>query len=464
MTVTTWNANATNSWRLPGTFATGWRNDGLAYHGGQSNLHKGLWFFNDANIRSTLAGERILKVELTITRQNSSHGTTGMGYPVFRTHNHSSQPTGEPTVASNFTGSVGFNRGDRKTQELPVSWGENLRDGTARGLALYTTNGAAYLVFLGNATLRITHESINNPPLSPTINSPSSGTTWRTDENLPFNWNFRDPDSGDSQGRYELQVRRGTTVVVNRAVNTSATNWDMPADTLISGSHDWRVRTRDVGGLFGPWSSYVPFSMIDPVTDAPEMPALNVTANQVINTNEFLLEWTVSTQKAAEFRRVADNNGSPNTGTVYASASFGAAPRSHLITFSVNNRYEHLQMRVQDPETDFWSAWRSVRIEVSFTPPKAPVITDIIPVSQLAGIEVSWSIPPASAGEPETVGVDIRRRRVVKDQGSGLVVIRNFPADEVTYMDPTPASITNYEYAVIARADNGTTAWSEWTS
>ena len=461
-TTTTWNANWCNTWR---SVFNSWRDNNLAYQGQWSSygLNRGLWGFNDSSIRTTLAGRRILSVRLTVTRNSSAHGSYGAGYPTFRQHNYSTQPSGRPTMGTSFSSPVGFALGDRKTVTLPTSWGAALRDGTARGLGVYTTSNTPYLQFLSNATLSITHEAINNPPYSPALKSPSSGATLSAEVTNRFSWEFQDPDSGDYQSQYQFQIHDGTATVHDRTVNTSTEAYDLPNDTLGAGSYSWRVRTRDQHGAQGPYSSYRGFTLtVTP--DAPIPPTITSPDDwETLNVNQHLVEWshTISL-KASEARRMEDDEGLPGF-TAYETVAVGPTVRSWLFEFPVNHRWEHLQVRVQDAATDLWSDWASVMVYLDFSPPPVPAVVNTVGDPALAAIHVTWEAPAPATDEPDIASVTVRRRRVGLDEGEGIVVALNRDPLEPTITDFTPGTNVEYEYRVIARGTNGVTSTSEWT-
>jgi hypothetical protein len=111
------------------------------FHGQESSL----WGFDDAQMRSDLAGKTILSVDVRLTSR-WSFGAGGKNFNVMQ-HNYSSKPS------SMSPGSVIYHglwaRGETRAVALPVSFAEGLRDGTQRGLGLRYTdpsdNGWGYM-------------------------------------------------------------------------------------------------------------------------------------------------------------------------------------------------------------------------------------------------------------------------------------------------------------------------------
>ncbi|SDZ05330.1 phage tail spike protein [Thermoactinomyces sp. DSM 45892] len=151
----TFSSTSSKSWRTK----YGWRSDNsYVYQGsyGYGN-HMGLWFFNDASIRSTLSSSKeITSIRLRVSRR-SEGGNSSSNTPTFRTHNYSSPPKGEPDLSSS-TSPTGFKWGDDKWVTLPTSWGASLRDGDAKGIAIFEKDGSPYMIFNGSATLEIKYK------------------------------------------------------------------------------------------------------------------------------------------------------------------------------------------------------------------------------------------------------------------------------------------------------------------
>lgn len=179
-TTSTWVSSGSpraGSWR---DAYGGWRTDGTDVYQGDYGWghHRGLWYFNDASIRSTLSGRRILSVEIEIQRRNTSHGSTAAGTPTMRLHNYSSQPSGTPTMGSGRSShGKSFTRGSKQWVPLFNSWGDALRDNTAKGIGVYTTSNTPYLVFEPVATLKIVHEPLLSAPPTPTGFTLTGSTT-----------------------------------------------------------------------------------------------------------------------------------------------------------------------------------------------------------------------------------------------------------------------------------------------
>lgn len=150
----TWSGVNSQSWR--DTY--GWRSDNKYVYQGEwsgGGNHRGLWFFNSADIRAKLAGLTIKRVRIYIERL-SKGGSSSAQKPTFWLHSYDSPPSGTPALAASYTSSTSFAWGDGgKWVTLPNNYGVDLRDGTRKGIGIYNSNRAPYMLFYGSITLEI---------------------------------------------------------------------------------------------------------------------------------------------------------------------------------------------------------------------------------------------------------------------------------------------------------------------
>jgi hypothetical protein len=153
-----------------------WRSDTLVYQGewkeiyGSPNYigppgqtwgkHKGMWIFDDNWWRSTLAGKKIIKVEMWIQRKGAAHGYYNDQTPTFWLHNYDTFPNGQPSFFGKFHPGKDFDLGESGWVTLPNWYGEYIRDNKAKGIGIYRDNWERlpYIKFFANAQLRITYE------------------------------------------------------------------------------------------------------------------------------------------------------------------------------------------------------------------------------------------------------------------------------------------------------------------
>jgi phage minor structural protein len=156
----TWNTTGCGSYEP----TYGWRTDSV-YQGDpgswapQIGNYRGLWFFDYQNIRNALSGKTIKSIRIYLTRQ--SKGGYYSSRPLyFYTHNNTSASVGSPALSNSAGNLASFSPGESKWVELPKSFGEALKNGTARGIAIYDSSGSQqnYLLMSRSATLEIVYE------------------------------------------------------------------------------------------------------------------------------------------------------------------------------------------------------------------------------------------------------------------------------------------------------------------
>ena len=98
----------------------------------------------------------------------------------------------------------------------------------------------------------------NNPPNAPTLDSPAENARFDPSESVTFTWTFSDPDSGDSQSAFQLQLDDNSDfsspiIDTGKVTSTySSTTQTLPSTV---GLYYWRVKTWDSSDAEGAWSS-----------------------------------------------------------------------------------------------------------------------------------------------------------------------------------------------------------------
>ena len=298
----------------------------------------------------------------------------------------------------------------------------------------------------------------NVPPDAPNLLSPVGTTIDRTVTNR-FDWAFSDPDTGDTQSEFQLQIRlQGeTATAVDVTSETITTHYDLPGGTLAAGDYEWRVRTRDALGEQGPYSSWEPFTADEP----PAGPTITSPVNEgTIGTEQFDVTWSASEQDAYQLRRLGDAAGSPDTDNVLFDTgqvnSSGA--RSRTVEFPTNDQTEHVQVRVL--RNSLWSPYSTVRVHVDYTVPETP--TAVLAANTPQGaITVSADNPTPGSGVPTVESFRVFRRRA-GDSGDGIRLAVDRPPSG-SFVDWSVASGVDYQYRVQAMGDNGTSVFSAWS-
>lgn len=312
--------------------------------------------------------------------------------------------------------------------------------------ALYTDGTASpYSVYYYGAAL-------NEVPNAPTLVYPINNTIFDRATAQQFDWTFSDPNAGDTQSAYELRYRLAgaSTWAETIAGTTPNTFHDFAAGYFAAGDYEWQVRTADAQGAYGAWSASGFFT----AANAPATPAItDPVGGQVIAANAYTIAWSAPTQQSYQVRRVADNAGAPDTATVYQDTGevVSASARSRSMNFETNNRFEHVQVRIKN--NSLWSAWATVRIQVSYTVPPTPTLVVTNQPSDGRNL-ITVTNPAPGGGEPAVIENYLWRRLV----GGTWQRIEDGILPNGSYHDYTAAAKTVYEYKVTAVGDNGTSA------
>lgn len=298
-------------------------------------------------------------------------------------------------------------------------------------------------------------QETNQPPNAPVQTSPVGGAVIDRGLTLRFDWDFSDPDTVDSQSKYDLRYRVvGAPSWTTVTATTSNTFHDLAAGTLAAGDYEWQVRTYDALGIVGAYSASAFFTAGTP----PTGPSItDPITGQTIPAASYNVVWSVPDQDAYQVRRVADLAGVADTGTVYSDTGTltSVAARSYLLTFDTNNRWEHIQVRVED--AGLWSPWASVRVQVDFTEPPTPE-AEVIAYNDTGRILVDITNPTPVGSEPAVSRNDIWRTSSVEGEMRVAVDV----AANGAFNDYAVASGVDYSYFIRAWGDNGTFADSAW--
>lgn len=317
----------------------------------------------------------------------------------------------------------------------------------AVGTATFTGPNAA---FAETATVALRNGNV--APNAPTLAGPASNATVDRTVTQRFSWTFSDPDAGDSQSAYDVQYRVGTGAWTTVSGSTPNQYRDFASGTFASGStYEWQVRCYDSQGVVGPWSASSFFTAATP----PATPSITAPTSGGTVSSTAAVTWSAPSQTDYQVRRVADNAGTADTGTVYYDTGdvVDAASRALTLSFPVNNRWEHVQVRVKSG--GLWSAWADVRVLVSFTPPATPTLS-VTADNATASILVQVTNPAPGAGVPAVSYNDLYVREV-GDSGAGMRLATGV-GNNGTFTWWTPASGVDYEFQVVAVATNGTTS------
>ena len=141
------------------TVYNNWKKDGTCRQGdwgyGDST---GVWFFGTQF--AELKGKTITKVTITISRQSSANGNNSAVEHKIWMHNHSTRPSGAPTLNKSWSTTFTLTRGETKTITITNSTVLNaIKNGTCKGFAIrHNYDNSHYSVCSGSATVKITYQ------------------------------------------------------------------------------------------------------------------------------------------------------------------------------------------------------------------------------------------------------------------------------------------------------------------
>lgn len=314
---------------------------------------------------------------------------------------------------------------------------------------------------VGHGQITLTWEITNQPPNAPLLIAPADGSVVDVAGTQRFDWDFSDPDPGDSQSAYNLRYRAvgAATWVETGWVATPNSYHDVTGAAFTAGTaYEWQVATKDALGVEGPFSGSWFFTAVaEP--DAPTwMDPLN---GQTLTADSYAGVISAPDVAESEWRLVADNAGSIDESTILQGPVRKTVGdlRTHTFSGLANNTPIWWQARVKF--NGLWSKWASVRTPVSFTPPPAPTFV-LTPADDPPTILVDITNPTPGPSEPPVTHNEIyvtdpgkseeRRADAVPPNGSWL------------YRTPAGDQAGGVDYSgrirVVAHGDNGTSASS----
>ncbi|MGQ9583277.1 MAG: M6 family metalloprotease domain-containing protein [Thermoplasmatota archaeon] len=149
-----------------------------------------------------------------------------------------------------------------------------------------------YNISASGSTMTFDVDLGNSAPSAPLPASPPDGE-WTNRTRPALNWTFSDPDPGDAQTAFRVQVDDDPgfgSPAWDSGDLVSASNSTTVGADLGEGKWYWRVRTRDTGGL---WSGYSSARSLNVDLTAPQAPiGPTVSPSGWSRTNSFSIDWT----------------------------------------------------------------------------------------------------------------------------------------------------------------------------
>jgi hypothetical protein len=314
------------------------------------------------------------------------------------------------------------------------------------------TNGGVQGTLYSSYSAVTSSTSGNVAPNAPTLASPANNSTIDLAALQTFAWTISDPNAGDSQSKFDLRARIiGAATWTTYTVTTPHQYNQFASNQFAAGNWEWQVRTYDALGLVGPYSGSDFFT----AANVPGVPSITSPVSGATVDNVATLSWSVPDQTDYQVRKVADSSGVADTSTVYFDTGdvIVASDRSLQLDFPVNNRWEHIQLRVM--ASGLWSSWADSRNYVSWQPPLAPTVI-LTTDGTAANLTVTITNPPPTGGAPDASYNDIYISSSVDPEFRAATLVSANGA----WVWWFPAARRVYTVRVVAVAGNGTTASS----
>jgi hypothetical protein len=341
---------------------------------------------------------------------------------------------------------------------------------TGSGISLVWTSGSG-------SPYDIVYEkdSFNTAPTEATWVSPLNNSAADVAATLALDWDFNDPDAGDTQSAYALKrsVDGGAAEYYNAGAgtwgtetkNTSTTSGVTLATAWATDGevHVFDVKTYDAGDVSSPWTTDGPSvtgsTKVNPTLTAPATSA-------TLTGSSATMTWTVTGNETTAFRARILTSADV---VLYDSGKIVSTALSYVVPYTLTNGLADLKFEVRTWNNEGLesSTSTSTLVDVTYTAPLTP--TYVITPNSGGYIAVAITDPTPS-GTPTVTSHDVFVRvasggrqdldRTVNDDG---IRIATGIAEDGTYNDYAAASGVAYEYRTLAYGDNGGTVYGAWT-
>lgn len=301
------------------------------------------------------------------------------------------------------------------------------------------TQGLVQLAVIDGGVYSLTNviDTFNLAPTAPTLTPKSN---FDATASALFAWTFNDPNVGDTQSAYELEIydQADNSLDVDTGKVASATSSrTLTAATLTNGkSYRWRVRTWDAADVVSDWSAYGTFSTSAGGTVTITDPASDNPAGVI--TDDYAIDWSVSGTTQASYRvkliRTDTSATVSDTGWVTSTAT----------TYNVTGMLSGIEYRVEVTVRNAGlveSGTGTRLITPDYGDPEVPLIT-LAAAPDGGYISVSVDNPAPTGDRPEVAHNLILRR--ASGELTYTVVGQCDPDSE--FRDYTAASGVAYEY------------------
>lgn len=291
---------------------------------------------------------------------------------------------------------------------------------------------------------------LNNPPNAPTLTAHANfdATVAQT-----LAWTFSDPDTGNTQSSYQLQIvdTSNSSVVIDTGKVASTTNsYSLAANALSNAkNYQWRVQTWDNSGAQGPYSAYSTFSTAAAPTVTLTTPTSGATVSISSLTAQFSYSDPASNAQQSYQVQLLDSA----DGTVLSdSGTINGTNNQYTIQYALaNSTTYHVKARATNSQ-GITSAWADNSFSTSFTTPATPTIA-VTPSNANANIQIAITNPAPIGSQPAVSYNDVYRRNTGTTTWTRIATN---VANNGTYTDYATASGQGYDYKATSYGNNGT--------
>lgn len=310
-----------------------------------------------------------------------------------------------------------------------------------------------------------TNQSLSYAPFTPTwVNT--SGQAADVAAALNLDWNFLDPDPGDSQSAYAISRQIGAGALAYfrasdstwqpaEVQNTSATS----ARSLASGwgagtdlPHTYKVKVWDQTPTASGYSDalvVIASTIVNPAIVTP-------TPAQVLTGDSVSLTWTAAEETAYRVT-LSITSGAQ----LYDSGWIAGSVLAFTVPYTLLNGGAYTVTLQTMNNEGLPSAVQTRNVTVAFLAPDTPTnVNTAVPAS--GWIAVVITNPGPTAGRPVVAANDVYRRPV-GDTSDG-VRVGAVIANGGTYNDWQAVDGVPYEYRILASGVNGTSQFGAWTT
>jgi N-acetylneuraminic acid mutarotase len=251
--------------------------------------------------------------------------------------------------------------------------------------------------------------TFNQKPGKPEIVTPVNNS-WVGDSRPELSWLFTDPDAGDHQSAFDIQIATEDTFTLLKYTDTvdQVNTTFKIAESLDDGTYFYMIRTSDNYGSIGPWSDMYTLKIDTKKPDAPLIDCSSHPLESVwYSTDRIVLDWNEPKDIGGidgfgyvldRFAETIPPENLSMTIDEYNLKHTGGNT-SALVYDNVDDGIWYFHLRAED-SLGIWSDTSTIMIRIDTEP---PLITDLTPTNATAGDELKFKFVMNDTGS----GIDI---------------------------------------------------------